>query len=160
MPWIDCPKCGEHYWQEYVDDSCPACGYNAQEPDEAKDAKQVSVLACPKCGSEKVSVVNAQYAHCDECGCSFLLNQSVHHTKDIRQANLLHLTDGNYKICPDCGSKMPIDAGQCPICGYTTFGESMKQGARNLGRGCALYAAFYIVGALLLILVLYILIFS
>ena len=156
MPWIDCPKCGEHYWQEFDDDSCPACGYNAQEPDKLENAKKVSVIACPKCGSEKVSIVNAQYAHCDECGCSFLLNQSVYHAKDIRQANLLHLTDGNYKICPDCGNKMPIDAGQCSICGYTTLGKSLGIAARNIGRGILLYVILF----LIVLLVLYILVTS
>lgn len=80
-------------------------------------------IDCPKCGSEKVSVVNAQYAHCDECGCSFLLNQSVHHTKDIRQANLLHLTDGNYKICPDVEARCPLMLGNALSAGIPHSGN-------------------------------------
>jgi len=127
---------------------------NANNSDTQRSLEQIVIFRCPDCNSKKISIINGCYGHCDDCGCSFLLQTNQPHSKDVTQANILNLSEGNYKICPDCGNKMPIDAGQCSVCGYKTFGKSIEIAARNTARYIFIYVLFFAILALIILILI------
>lgn len=100
----------------------------------------MKIIECPSCNSQKIDFVSERLCKCTECGCCFRLetediNDGITTdplSKDISQANFMNLKKGEYKICPDCKNKIPVNARECPFCRYRTFGGELA----IAGRGC------------------------
>lgn len=100
----------------------------------------MKIIRCPHCQSEKVDFITTNLCKCPKCGCSFKLDpqddSEGEPVEDLPNATQPQLfkddTENRYKVCPDCGIKIPINARECPVCGYRTLGGSIA----IAGRGC------------------------
>lgn len=116
---------------------------------------------CPHCGSKMIGITATSDTYlCLDCGHQFKIEDEYYSNEDgasnisniegdIDQANPRHLKKNEYKICPNCGMKIPAAAKQCPFCKYMTWGEFTKR-TLETGVEIALFGAILI---LILILI-------